>query len=434
MLKLLELQGHHVHWSHKLTDIQENENSITTTIYSEGKELEKAMFQYAVGCDGKYSEVRKHINTSFNGFDYNMYFVLGDFKLDLDISDREVQYYIYPDTFFILVPIGKNKWRIVVKYDGDAPTQTPLSSEIEAVISRRFGKEFTLNDPLWISRAPFYNRVAGRICSKRLFIAGDAAHLFSPIGGTGMNTGLQDAFNLGWKFSFVYQNISNSSLLETYEKERLPAIQEAAKTSDISTQLITGKLIKHPLIKQLAPFVSNRKFLRNILPKVHSGIAQKTSIANVDSHEKTNNLGCFSPAISYLAHNKLLIPRDSHSQPEFWCLISITWLSLPKAKLNKIRERVLKHRKAQIIYFYFNKNINKLNGKIIARERIIKLPSSVLLDTPQTKDFVIVRPDGIIMYESNDEQCKKLEQAINDNFHFHPLKTFNTVAQNEKIF
>ncbi|NTS75308.1 FAD-dependent monooxygenase [Catenovulum sp. SM1970] len=423
LLQSLSAQGHQVHWAHKLDEIKENKDNVYVTI-SKGEQVLEESFRYVVGCDGKHSKVREHLNCNFDGFDYDMYFVLGDFTLDLNIKDTEVQYYVYPDTFFIIVPIGENKWRIVAKYDGEVPTEPPSEQEIESIIARHFGKAFSLGKAKWISRAPFYSRVADKIVSKRTFIAGDAAHLFSPIGGTGMNTGLQDAFNLGWKLSAVYHKLSEESLLKSYEHERLPAIKAAAQVSELSTELITRKLTEHPIISQLSPKLENRAYLRDISPRAHSGMAQKLPLPNDDTVEQ-NNLGCYCPVITYLAHNKRLF-SDKFDAPTLWCLVPITWLNRSKTELNKLRDKIFQYPKAQVIYFQFNEAVNESYAIETQRECIAQLPQSIIKQAASNETITVVRPDGMIMYESNNHELYGLEQAINNNL--KPLQTIQSVS------
>ena len=176
LIHALSATGNRVLWGCKLTDLTETNNSVVARYLTDDGNLIEEDFSFLVGCDGKHSRVRTHLNTAFEGKTYPMHFVLGDFQIEPGLADNQVHYFVYEDTFFIFVPIAKGIWRIVVKYDGELP-QTPLSSQdISQIIARHFGEQLTLGDPIWISRAPFYNRIADRLSSKRLFIAGDAAH------------------------------------------------------------------------------------------------------------------------------------------------------------------------------------------------------------------------------------------------------------------
>jgi 2-polyprenyl-6-methoxyphenol hydroxylase-like FAD-dependent oxidoreductase len=422
LLLALEEAGHKVFWSHKLIDLNEQNHQVQTKISDHQQNIAEEKFLYVVGCDGKYSRTRSHLETTFLGEDYDMHFVLGDFELDLNMSEHEVQYYIYADTFFILIPIAHNTWRIVVKYDGGVPEQPASANEIRNIIARHFGNDFTLGEPIWISRAPFYNRVAGKLNSDRVFIAGDAAHLFSPLGGTGMNTGIQDALNLGWKLAYVYHGLSRPGLLNSYEKERLPAIQEAAGVSDLSTQLITRKISDHPTLDKLAPLLANRNYLRSVAPYLHSGIAQKTAVpslntANISKHSE---LGKLSRILFYLLDNNKIVNNISITNDRFWCFISldaIQDLATDSTYAKALSKRILHYPNASI-YYYSSGPTQTFSCTSSDREQFVNIPASFSQGQSNLNDIAIVRPDGLVVYESDLDSCIALEDAIDANFHF----------------
>jgi hypothetical protein len=111
---------------------------------------------------------------------------------------------------------------------------------------------------------------------KNIFLAGDASHLFSPIGGLGMNTGIQDAFNLAWKLVGVMHQDLNSAILDTYEMERLEISRNLISSTDITTRLITRiDNDSNGAIKHWLPIMENRKLIKKDLPLSFSGLGQK---------------------------------------------------------------------------------------------------------------------------------------------------------------
>lgn len=433
LIQALEATGNQVHWGCKLTDLTETNNSVVAGYLTADGNLVEESFLFLVGCDGKHSRVRAQLNTAFEGKTYPMHFVLGDFHVQPGLADNQVHYFVYEDTFFIFVPIAKGTWRIVVKYDGELP-QTPLSShDISRIIARHFGDQLTLGDPLWISRAPFYNRIADCLSSKRLFIAGDAAHLFSPIGGTGMNTGIQDALNLGWKLAAVYHNLSHEDLLASYAQERLPTIREAANLSDLSTQLITRQLVNHPALDKLVPCQRNRRFFRQVAPWLHSGLAQRVplSAAWCTTPVTETRLGQFSQELFNLLDRQSLGNLALDQQVSFWCFISAGNLiisTLDTGAIKILRSVLLTHYQCMIIYSADCLDC-KLPLVLSAREGISDLTlSDNAIGTQQ--QVTLVRPDGLIFYESSLNALEHLQTAINQNFHF--LST--TLASTEGDF
>ena len=265
--------GHRVDWRVQVKSVVQDDTGVTVTMEGAEGEEETRRYAYAVGCEGKNSLVRQQIANDFSGVDYPVYFVVGDFALDWDRPRDQGYYYVYEHTFFIILPVGRDGWRVVVRHDGALPQDKPLTSaEITDVVSRELGRNIFMGEASWISRAPFYMRVSDRLQQGRLFIAGDAAHLFSPIGGTGMNTGMQDALNLGWKLAYRTKGLAGDALLATYEAERLEAIRATAAATDRSTRLIT-RIDRDPAaVQSMMPLMRNRPAFRAALPILHSGL------------------------------------------------------------------------------------------------------------------------------------------------------------------
>jgi len=188
---------HHPFWATELVDLKVRPECVFATLRLPGGRTVRREYEYVVGCDGKHSVVRDYLNIAFEGQEYPMHFVLGDYKADLPFARDEAHYFIYDDTFFIAVPLATDEWRIVLKRDGRYdPESPPDPLEIPRRIDQLLGRFSAFSSPTWISKAPFYMKTAASLGRGRVFIGGDAAHLFSPIGGTGMNTGMQDALNI----------------------------------------------------------------------------------------------------------------------------------------------------------------------------------------------------------------------------------------------
>ncbi|HTF97386.1 MAG TPA: FAD-dependent monooxygenase [Cellvibrio sp.] len=444
LLRALEATGNYVQWNCKLTHIKETNNAVEVRYATAGEQninehIVEERYSFLAGCDGKHSVVRAQLNTSFAGVDYPMHFVLGDFRFDPGMAANQVHYYVYEDTFFILVPIAEGTWRVVVKYDGAIPQEPVSVQHIAPIIARHFGANVELGEPLWISRAPFYNRVAGQLNSQRLFIAGDAAHLFSPIGGTGMNTGIQDALNLGWKLAAVYRGISHRSLLDTYAEERLPAIREAAHLSNLSTQLITRQIVDHPVLDKLAATLSNRSFLKQIAPALHSGIAQKIAVPApyIDDIPAHSRMGQFPRELFYWLdhlqrnHQTPQTIVDSGSPVSFWCFIAARCIApagIDAKALQTLRKNLLAYPECRIIYIA-NEFTQHAGVALSSREHIVALDMPEA-DVRMQKDVVLVRPDGLVFYESGLDKTANLHTAISSNFHF----TTNKATAKETLY
>ncbi|WNO10705.1 FAD-dependent monooxygenase [Teredinibacter sp. KSP-S5-2] len=412
LLEQLQLAGKGaVAWGEEVVHIEEQENSVLATLKRLDGETYTESYKYLVGCDGKRSLTREHIQPDFSGVDYDMFFVLGDYELSLPYDNNEVQYYIYPDTFFILIPIGQDLWRIVVKYDGELPESKVSSSEISSILQTYLNPEIVLAEPKWISRAPFYNRVASSIQSNRVFIAGDAAHLFSPIGGTGMNTGIQDALNLGWKLAFVHHQMAPESCLNSYNEERQPAIKQAADLSDLSTQLITRTITEHSIIDQLAPEQGNRKIQSRILPYLHSGLAQKIQLANSsDEHDAEPDIGKLSPRVFALLDEGKI---DYLQKNSYWCFINLELLHGHEEHLNHFLfelEEDMHIGRVQLVPYCFKSAVQSKSNALVSFPHIEIEKMSCSDDELSLVE--LVRPDGLTQLLSNQLDAKQVRHLV----------------------
>jgi 2-polyprenyl-6-methoxyphenol hydroxylase-like FAD-dependent oxidoreductase len=272
LVEALARRGIAVQWDTQLVDLAEGPDSVTATLADAGTARRRQDFGYVVGCDGKHSLVRQAMGAELSGHDHDMYFALGDFAFDWRLDPGQVYYHVHEETFFLFVPIGDGVWRVVVKHDGAMPRTDLAVSEITDVLRRYLGDVALPETARWMSRAAFYTRVSSHLNRRRLFIAGDAAHLFVPIGGTGMNTGIQDALNLAWRLALAARGLAHASLLDGYEAERLPVIAATAAATDRSLRLIARLDSTPAALAELMPTMANRRAIRHTLPERHAGV------------------------------------------------------------------------------------------------------------------------------------------------------------------
>ena len=199
--------------------------------------------QYLVGCDGGRSIVRKTAGIDFAGWDPTTSWIIAEVETSQDPT----------------WPFGKGdrgQWRIVVqeretKFGGE-PTMRDLSEELIAL----YGADFGVHSPIWLSRFTDMTRQAVSYRDKRVLLAGDAAHVHAPIGGQGLNIGVQDAVNLGWKLAQVINQKSPESLLDSYHRERHPVAARVLKSTMAQTVLRRTDDRTKALADYIAEFVT----------------------------------------------------------------------------------------------------------------------------------------------------------------------------------
>ncbi|QDP72116.1 hypothetical protein FOG18_05815 [Legionella israelensis] len=255
----LSQNGVNIELEVELINCQEHENHVTATLLHKDECEEKISVKWILACDGYHSTLRHLLNVEFPGEELEHHFIVSDIKLKTSaFSLDEVQNFFNPDGIFIIVPIDKGYSRIVadVTCDPELSTSTsPSSQQVKAVITKRCPFVLEMDEPRWSSGFWIHERMLNNYRKNRVFFAGDAAHVHSPAGGQGMNTGIQDAHNLIWKLALVIQDHAQEKLLDSYQYERRPVAQAVLKNSTKLTRVMT---LRHPLLQ----------FIRNILIKV----------------------------------------------------------------------------------------------------------------------------------------------------------------------
>ena len=178
---------------------------------------------WLAGCDGAHSTTRHGLGLAFEGTTMDSDWHLADIHASgLEPQDR-LHIFWHRDGILAFFPITPGRWRVIADLgptadkDGHAP---PTLKGIQAMVARRGSPGIKLSDPIWLSAFRINERKVKDYGRGRVFLAGDAAHVHSPAGGQGMNTGMQDAFNLAWKLALVAKGAAKPSLLASYSPER----------------------------------------------------------------------------------------------------------------------------------------------------------------------------------------------------------------------
>jgi 2-polyprenyl-6-methoxyphenol hydroxylase-like FAD-dependent oxidoreductase len=212
-----------------------------------GREIELST-GYVAGCDGAHSRVRHELGLAFEGRPYPQDWLLADVALDGAGRDDETHAFYRPDGLpLICIPMGHRRWRVVMPNAGDRGGAPPSFEEIEDLVEQRAPRRIAVSDPGWLSCFRCQLRSTTTYRRGRVLLAGDAAHIHSPAGGQGMNTGMMDAGNLAWKLALVAGGASES-LLDSYGQERIPV---ASSVLGFTDKLIGWATMRHPVKRAL---------------------------------------------------------------------------------------------------------------------------------------------------------------------------------------
>ena len=225
--------------------------------------------------------MRRAADIPFKGQAYDYIFFTAEAKVDGGLPKGGISQYSSERGLAFVVPFKDDYFRFVTadwKYQSESAKEPLAQATMQESVNALIPTRPTLREPRWLSRWGSGIRQADRYRHGHVFLAGDAAHVHSPAGGQGMNTGVQDGFNLGWKLAFVVSGNAPEALLDTYEQERHPVGKRAVQTSDrILRSLIirNGALrsARELLVKALVPRLPIQKALSEGLSGI--GISYK---------------------------------------------------------------------------------------------------------------------------------------------------------------
>jgi len=216
---------------------------------------------FVIGCDGAHSSVRHALGLHLEGGEYETPFMLADIETNEELPADEMQLCPSEHGPLAIFPMSTSRRRIVATIDqaqGDAPSL----ELVRELLRQRAPRGIEARSLYWSSYFKIHHRSVAQLRLGRVFLAGDAAHIHSPFGGQGMNTGLHDAWNLAWKLDLVQRGHGNASLLDSYGAERIPVIRDVIHTTDLLTkvmgtpnrfaQAMRDTII--PMVSRLSPF------------------------------------------------------------------------------------------------------------------------------------------------------------------------------------
>ncbi len=251
----LKRHGLEVDWNTSLKGLENTANGVTVTLETpHGPEV--TTFRYVIGADGARSAVRKALNIEFSGStDEDHKFFVADLQAEGELTPGALCLYMsHKYHVLALFPMpGEQRFRLIGMLPDDLVKREDLTfADLQPKLREMVGGRLRFNDASWFSTYSVHHRVAVQFKKGNSFLIGDAAHVHSPVGGQGMNTGLQDAYNLAWKLALVLREQANERLLETYHDERHPNAMSLINTTDRAfSVLVSG----HPLARFLIDWV-----------------------------------------------------------------------------------------------------------------------------------------------------------------------------------
>jgi 2-polyprenyl-6-methoxyphenol hydroxylase-like FAD-dependent oxidoreductase len=241
--ELLTDRGLGVQWNTELVHLVQNANDVRATLkLPDGTTLE-IVAKWVAGCDGSRSAVRSLNTIEFVGAPYQHVFFVADTMATGPMVADELNVMIWKGGFHLFFPMrSADHWRVVGIVPPDLRERDDVDfDDVLPSILHEAGPTLSFTSCNWFSTYRIHHRRAARFRAQRCFLLGDAAHIHSPVGAQGMNTGLQDAYNLAWKLALVNSGKADEELLESYELERVPVAERLLKTTDQAFAIVVSE-------------------------------------------------------------------------------------------------------------------------------------------------------------------------------------------------
>lgn len=219
----------------ELTNFVQHQDRVHATIRHRDGSEESVDTPWLVGCDGAHSTTRQLNREVFGGEEDSHQHVLADVMVDSDF-ERDIAHSFLTDRgVLFFFPLPEERTMVVAAEHHEPTTEAPTLEEIQALVTERGPSGARVRDPHWLAHFRIHYRLVAHYRHGRVFLAGDAAHVHSLVGGQGMNTGIQDAYNLAWKLALVARGRAPEKILDSYEKERRDIAEDVVRVTKAMT-------------------------------------------------------------------------------------------------------------------------------------------------------------------------------------------------------
>lgn len=364
-------------------------------------------FAYVLGADGARSAVRSSLGLSLDGETLETTWITVDVKMDWDKDPGEAVAYLSSHGIAFIAAMNDGRWRVIVshhKLTVEEASKLTLE-DVQVILRERCGTPVSLSDCVWISPFGINTRMASTMNKGRVFLAGDAAHVHSPVGGQGMNTGIQDALNLAWKLAMVLKGEAKPALLESFNAERHANAKKLLKAVGPATKLAN---MRNPLATELRTHVVHLVGMLGLNKNVPSAVSMLTvgypdSPAVEESH------------VSWLSRG----PRAGERAPDAEGLITSN-----ETEHQRLFSLWAGDRRHQLLVFSEKEDHGYPESPLYATIRLIRqgIPKEgVVVDAHEEAyeayaaregSCYLVRPDGIVAFRSGTADAAALREYL----------------------
>ena len=293
LYEYMQAHGRDVRWQTTFESLTQTDAGVTARVTNGDGPAQIIEAKYLVGCDGPKSPVRHALGLTFEGSTFERLFYVADAQVEWQYSHDALQVCLARNSVVAFFPMrGEKRFRIVGAFpEGtDKEEGEVLYEEIEARIKEEAEIELEISHVNWFSVYKVHTRHVNKFSEGRCFLAGDAAHIHTPAGGQGMNTGIQDAYNLAWKLAFVIKGAAHERILESYNEERLENAKRLLGTTDRMFNLTAGtdwllNIIRTTIFPPLAKYIMSLDVVKKSFFRLISQIGITYRDASLSRHD-----------------------------------------------------------------------------------------------------------------------------------------------------
>lgn len=421
LIEALRKQNVQVEMEVELIDLATKSNGIEVTLKKKNNSEENIIISYLIACDGYHSTVRDILKIPFLGKELKQHFIIADVITE-EALPKEAVGILSSKGPLLLIPLSENHSRLIAEVTNEPDlkfSKSPTKEQMNEIIKKRCKLQIRIKENVWSSGFYIHERIAETFQHQNIFLLGDAAHVHSPAGGQGMNTGIQDAYNLAWKLAYVIKGKARPELLESYNLERYPVARAVLSRSGLITSIGT---LHNP--------VSN--YLRNafiIFAIRYTHLAQKflkiNSQLTVNYRKSKLSCECIKNHAGPKAGDRILDTYlDNSKQQRLFtflqgtkpCILFFSGILLGTQiqSLLEIQDKIVKQYQNLfkcIIISAVKEDDGHDIGIIYDKEQLVHRKYSITIPT-----IVFIRPDKYIGFRGNVSDQDKLFTYINNIF------------------
>lgn len=436
LIDALNAQSIQVEWNSELKNFTQADSNVKAAIVQDG-EKKTLTANWLVGCDGIESTVRQTLQLPFIGRSYAECFLLADVKLDWKLPSTDGYGFVEARGFLLAIPLSSGLYRIITILDENERDHIGLE-KLQQKFDMLSPIKSTLSDPAWISSFDLHRKIVSKMKVDRVFLAGDAAHVHSPIGGQGMNVGIQDAYNLGWKLGYCINGMVTESFLQSYEDERLEVARHVLTATDVAMRVLLTRSPFWRMVRNfIAPILINFSTVQNHLkcmiaqtsiryrnsPVIQKEVdtSQRFARQIKDGFKGGVNLGDLAPSLSLLEPKTYRREKLSNLMQGTHHTMLLFLGEKPQELAPRYEQfKALKEKLDGFATAYFIVGEHAINYNIFNPD----LPG-VFLDPDGhghhlykcwEPTLYLIRPDGYVAYKSAPEDSA-LKAYVNEFFH-----------------